>query len=347
VRHIAPYLCGNGWDVTVYGRGGQTRDDDPSRDPRVRGVAVPGLDSKSLSTLSHGLTSAVCAAWLKPDVALVLNVANGFFLPLLAARGVPTLVNVDGIEWERAKWGRSARLVFFEGAKMVARHADELIVDSREVGRKWKAGFGRSGLFIPYGGDPREPLAVEPGLESGRYALLVARFVPENTVREFFDAAAQLARDWTVVLVGSSGYGGQLDSQAEALSRENPNVRWLGHVNDDDRLHSLWQHAGAYFHGHSVGGTNPALVQAMALGAPTVARDTPYNREVLDDAGVYVQPDPAAIAARMGELLADAGRRAELSSAARKRAADYYSWDDVGAAYESALTDLATGGPWL
>jgi glycosyltransferase involved in cell wall biosynthesis len=303
-------------------------------------VAVPGIDSKSLSTLSHGLTSAVNTALLKPDVALVMNVANGFFLPLLKARGIPTLVNVDGVEWGRDKWGRTARLVFFEGAKAVARFADELVFDSREIKRRWNAGFGRSGLFIPYGADSCDELATEPGLEHGAYALMVARFVPENSVGQFFEAAEVLARKWKVVLVGSSGYSGPFERKAAELAGANSNIRWLGHLSDDERLFSLWQHAGAYFHGHTVGGTNPALVQAMALGAPTVARDTPYNREVLGRAGVFVSSSPEEIADRIAHLLQNPPERARLSAAGVQRAADHYSWGQVNSAYEAALVAL-------
>ena len=110
---------------------------------------------------------------------------------------------------------------------------------------------------------------------------MVARFVPENSVSAFFDAAAAISRRAPVVIVGSSGYGGPLDERASQLADSNPDVQWRGHINDDQELFALWQHAGVYFHGHSVGGTNPALVQAMACGAPVLARDTVYNREVL------------------------------------------------------------------
>src|SRR5207248_6016185 len=99
-----------------------------------------------------------------------------------------------------------------------------------------------------------------------------------------------------VVIVGSSGYGGEWDAAAQTLAAGEPSVSWLGHVSNDSLLHALWQHAGVYFHGHSVGGTNPSLVQAMAAGAPILARDTVYNREVLGSAGRFVNADPAAIA---------------------------------------------------
>ena len=340
VRKLAPHLAERGWDVTVYGRPGSTREDDPERDPRVHSKRTGGLETKSLSTLSYGLTSSLHAARSRPRVALVMNVANGFWLPLLAGRGIPTLVNVDGIEWDRDKWGRMAKTVFRSGARATARFGTELVYDSVEIARRWQSEFGRDGHFIPYGGDVPDQLPVEPGLRHRGYVLLVARFVPENTVTEFLQAARSLSARWPVVIVGSSGYGGPLDDQARLLAAERENVQWLGHVSDDRRLLSLWQHAGVYFHGHSVGGTNPALVQAMACSTPIVARDTRYNREVLGTAGTFVAPEPTAIAKQIDALMSDSSRAEELARDAFARSRDQYTWESVCAKYEAALRAL-------
>jgi glycosyltransferase involved in cell wall biosynthesis len=341
VRHIAPYLADAGWDVTVYGREGSTRPDAQGRDDRVRSLKTRGLETKSLSTLSYGFTASAHAFRKKPDVALVMNVANGFYLPALRARGIPTLVNVDGIEWDRDKWGRLAKFMFRAGAKTTAQFADSLVFDSLEIGRRWEADFGRTGVFIPYGGQEAPELPIEPGLISRGYILVVARFVPENTISEFLDAAADLAKNWPVVIVGSSGYEGELDRQADTLQNSNSNVRWLGHVSDDQRLHSLWQHCGVYFHGHSVGGTNPALVQAMALGAPTVARDTPYNREVLGTGGTFTGPKPAEIVESISSLMRNRASQEVAIASGLERARTQYTWGLVCSRYLSELERLA------
>lgn len=337
VRRLAPFLADQGWTVTVYGRRSSVLDDDPGRDARVVSTTTWGLDRKALSTLTHGFTACLHAAWRKPDVALVMNVANGYWLPILRLRGVPTVVNVDGIEWERAKWGKAAKRVFRWGATLTARFADALVYDSAEIERRWVAESERKGSVIAYGGDTPADLPVVAGLEHRRYALIVARFVPENTVPEFFEAARAISEHVDVVIVGSSGYGGALETRAKHLTASNPRIHWLGHISDDEKLFSLWQHAAAYFHGHSVGGTNPALVQAMACGAPTVARDTPYNREVLGPVGTYVPPDPKAIAAAVVSLAKDEARQTEASDAFTRRANDRYSWAKICRDYETTL----------
>lgn len=340
VRRLAPYLAENGWDVTVYGREGSTKPNDPARDHRVHSKVTRGIESKSLSTLTYGLTAAADSAWKKPDVALVMNVANGFWLPILKARGIPTLVNVDGIEWDRAKWGRAAKAMFRAGAKATALWGTELLYDAEAIATRWKRDFGRDGVFVPYGGDVPATLPLEEGLTHRRYILIVARFVPENSIAEFLEAAARLSREHDVVIVGSTGYGGELDEAAAELERSSPRVRWLGHVSDDARLLSLWQHAGAYFHGHSVGGTNPALVQAMACGAPIVARDTIYNREVLADSALFTEPRSETITNAIETLLADSELQESLATSAQERAISDYSWELVCTRYERALLDL-------
>lgn len=337
VRRLGPYLVDAGWDVTVYGRPGATKHDDPLLDRRVKSVLTGGIETKSLSTLSYGLTSTFHAARTKPDVALIMNVANGYWLPLLRARGIPAIVNVDGIEWERAKWGSNAKRVFRGGARLTARYATELVCDAQEIRRRWQDEFERDGRYIPYGGDEPGQLPTEEGLAARKYVLMVARFVPENTVPEFVEAARELSKNWDVVIVGSSGYGGELESKVRTLASATPRVKWLGHVSDDQRLFSLWQNAGVYFHGHSVGGTNPALVQAMACGTPIVARDTVYNREVLGATGIFVSPDPVSIASAIEQALSDPDSLQRLADSAQARARKSFSWNGVCSSYEAMM----------
>jgi glycosyltransferase involved in cell wall biosynthesis len=342
VREIAPDLAERGWDVTVYGRPGAVSLNTEPADSRVKSVITRGFETKSLSTLSYGLSATIHAMIRKPDVALVMNVANGFWLPLLRLRGIPVLVNVDGIEWERAKWGRAAKAMFRAGALLTSKFANQIVGDSKEIIRRWHVSYRVDGIFIPYGGKIPTEVALEEGLLHRGYVLVVARFVPENTIVEFLEAASDLSDRIPVVIVGSSGYGGPIDDAARSLSEANPNVRWLGHVSDDRRLFSLWHHAAVYFHGHSVGGTNPALVQAMACGAPTVARDTVYNREVLGDAAVYVEPTPQAIFEGISSVAENPERSEKMAASALGRMMTTYTWDIVCSAYAEALQGLAS-----
>jgi glycosyltransferase involved in cell wall biosynthesis len=337
VRHLAPYLHSKGWDVTVYGR-------DPAVNSSlvngIRVVNTKGLEANSMGTLTHGLSSFMDLAKNNYDVALVMNVANGFWLPLARLLKVPTLVNVDGIEWERAKWGKVAKFVFYCGALMTAKHADALVSDAKAIRHRWQAEFRRDSVYIPYGGSSSEALPpLEPGLEKDKYVLLVARLVPENSIQPFLDSIPLLAARYKVVVVGSNP-GSKFEAQLSSISAMNPNVLWLGHISDEQRLHSLWKNCGVYFHGHTVGGTNPALVQAMALGAPIVAIDTPFSREVLGEGGVFVNPAAERISDAILDLLDDGPARVIKQRLNTQTALDFFTWEDVCKRYEESLKVL-------
>jgi glycosyltransferase involved in cell wall biosynthesis len=336
VRRIAPDLVDRGWDVRVYGRRAALRADDPGLDPRVESVVTSGLDSKSLSTLTYGLTSVLHALLKKPDVALVMNVANGFWLPLLRLRGVPTVVNVDGIEWQRDKWSRLGKAVFRWGARFTARFADELVFDAEAIASFWRREFGRTGTFIPYGGERILDTTRDETLTPGCYVLLVARFVPENSIDVFLEAAPTIVDkcDVDVVLVGAAPPGDPIQAKAADLARTDARIHLMGHISDDRRLFGLWQDAGVYFHGHTVGGTNPALVQAMALGSRVVARDTVYNREVLADTGHFCDGTPESI---VDAVVAAFNDDRDLERLTGERAAAHYSWQLVCDRYAGAL----------
>lgn len=350
VRRLAPFLVDHGWDVTVYSRHGQTVESESAGDVLIR--YTPGLDTKSLSTLSYGLTASAAAAIAKPDVALVMNVANGFFLPGLKARRIPIVLNVDGLEWERDKWSETGKRIFRTGAHLSARFADTLIADSTNIGEYWERNFGRESTFIPYGGFCDDSMidgsVAEnfPGLVPGNFVLAVARMVPENSIDVFVAAAELLPDDVHVVLVGSAPDGDPLAVAAQQLQALRPNTHLLGHLKNDGFLNWLWANAGVYFHGHSVGGTNPALVQAMACGANILARDTVFNREVLGEAGLFVAPNASDIADAMMHIMKDDHASSTLGSRAAQRAALAYSWESVLNGYEQAIARLLPKNLW-
>jgi glycosyltransferase involved in cell wall biosynthesis len=271
-----------------------------------------------------------------------MNVANGFYLPLLRSRQIPTVVNVDGVEWVRDKWNALGKKVFRTGAAATARWADEIVSDSHEIERIWLSEFERSSHFIPYGGEPVEAApdleaVMSIGLTPGDYVLIVARLVPENNVDVMLSGA--IKSGLTTVVVGSGG-GSQVEAGLRNQAAGCPNVRFLGHVSDQVLLSSLWKYCAAYLHGHSVGGTNPALVQAMGLGAPVLAYDTLYNREVLGSSQCLVALEPTAIATRVAELVSSSQLRDDMSRQAKQRVGDIYNWPNVCKAYERVLLQL-------
>lgn len=344
VRHLAPYLRDGGADVSVYCRGRNIRHRTESVDG-VRCVWTAGIDRKAFSTLSYGLTASLDAMGQGPDVALVMNVANGFYLPLLRRAGIPTAVNVDGMEWQRAKWSSAGKKMFRWGAALTARYADRIIVDSEGIGVVWQNMFGVETEFIPYGApvlyDKARDRVKELGLNPGGYVLAVARLVPENNVEILLEALRRMDHSVPTVIVGSAPKPTDLERQLSRLSASSPSFHWLGHVSDQALLTQLWTNCGVYFHGHSVGGTNPALLQALGCGSPTIAIDTVFNREVIRHDEHLCPADPHVVATRLAEVLADGARRERMAERGREIVATRYQWRDVCARYAEVLRSLA------
>lgn len=339
VRHLARAWTDQGLDVTVYCR---AKDEGRAR-WTSEGVAcrwTPGLDTKSLSTLSFGLTSHLDASLRRFDAALVLNVANGFFLPALRAAGTATVVNTDGIEWERGKWGWAARRVFLAGAQATARFADTLIADSQSIADIWQEKFGVPSTFIPYGAPVLEGIDADRvealGFQPGSYALVVARLIPENNIELALDALDMLSHRVPAVVVGSANYDAAIERRLQELDQRGA-VRWLGHVSDQDLLDQLWANCGVYLHGHSAGGTNPALLQALGAGAPTLALATKFNSEVIGEDTQLFSKDATHLAKMIDSLLRDGSRRAQMAEHGRRRVAERYAWPDVINRYFDAL----------
>ena len=305
-----------------------------------------GLESKSTSTLSFGLTASRDLARRGCDSALVLNVANGIYLRRLANAGIATCVNVDGIEWMRSKWGFVARHAFLRGARATARHANALVFDSRALGVAWRERFGRDGHFIPYGAPVLRDIGSsrlrESRLPLNGYILVVARVVPENNVDLLLDALAYLPTNPRVVVVGDANYEHATIRRLRHLADEG-RIHWLGHVDDQALLEELWANAGVYWHGHSVGGTNPALLQGLGAGAPTIALDTLFNREVLVHDDQLVPNDPVALGERIVQVLESPTIARSFRNWGQKVVRERYSWDGVCDQYQRLLNDLAVG----
>lgn len=342
IRHFVPHALEMGHDILVYCR---WKENGASkwRSAGAECRNTRSVDTTNLSTLTFGLTSSWDVRTAGVEAALVVNCANGLWLPLLGRANIPAVINVDGLEWDRGKWNRLARTVFRTGARMAARHADALVADSAVIADIWETEFGVRPSFIPYGApivsDDAGNLVSTLGFPLGEYGLTVARLVPENNVDLTLDALETMGSDrppW--VVVGSAVGSSPLENRLRALSNR-PDVWWLGHVSDQALLSQLWRHCAVYVHGHSVGGTNPSLLQAMGAGAPTVAFDTPFTREVLTDDGLFYSDSQSLTALIRGVLYSPETRRT-LSTSGRERVESAYSWDTVCERYLALLAQV-------
>ena len=335
VRHLIEESTQKNFKYYVF-----SRKNNCLRDPNRKNAIVlytPNLKSIKLATLSHIFFSFPKILITKPDVILAFNVSCGYVFPLARIFRIPTILNVDGLEWKRSKWGSIAKSVYFIAAKMSAKFADHIICDSTEIATYWKRVFGRESTYIAYGGSQiTSNKLLRPGLSE--YLLYVARFVPENHFEEFLESLNFLDKDIPVIIVGSANGNEYFEKLLEIAIRSRKNVKYLGHLSDDNLLNQLWSNCGLYFHGHSVGGTNPALVQSMACSAPIIAFDSVYNREVLQDCGIYTSGQPQEMANLINEFFKSPSKRRRLGLNAKNRASIHFNWVDVVKKYEHLIS---------
>jgi len=261
---------------------------------------------------------------------------NIFFCLLPRLVGKKTVINVDGLQWKRAKWGALAKGAYRISEWMATFLATRVICDSKGMADYYWEKFKKKTDCISYGGSGqrREDAALlfsKFGLVPGEYFLYVSRLEPENNAHLFVEAYESIKTDKPFVVVGDAPYAQDYIQRLQAT--KDKRIKFLGYVfGDDCRL--LTSQAFVYFHGNAVGGTNPGLVEAMSLGNCIIAVDVSFNREVLGDTGFFFKADNIAeLKALIETVLVDkqmAERARKLSS---ERAARVYSWEKITAQY--------------
>jgi len=346
VEEIGARLATRGHEVTVYSRAGYG-DSTASEHRGMRRIETAYLRKQSLETLSHTFTAVLHAARHRPDVLVLVNPANGPLLLLARALGIPCAINVDGLDWERSKWPPLGRRVIYFGAWCCAKFAPAIIADSHGIADFYRRRWDRDAYYASYGAEPwtfapPQHLA-DYGLDSRGYHLVVARLEPENNIDLIVRAHLESSVDKPLVIVGDTKYESDYVRRLRDIAPSD-RVRFLGSIYDRDRLRELLGHCAVYLHGHSVGGTNPILLEAMACGACIAHFDVSFNGEVCGDAGVAFPNNAKAAASVLRDLTADPARMDRLRAVARARQAERYTWDAATDRYEALCTSLIESG---
>lgn len=342
VEEVGARLADAGNEVVVYCRNSDVDGSEPlARYRNMTLVHLPALSRRSLETLSHTALSVAHLMLHPVDAVLLFNAANSPLLPALRARRLPVATHVDGLEWQRGKWGPVGRRYYRVAEALAVRWSDAIIADAEGIRSYYEREFGVAADLITYGAPSvvvtnPERLA-ELDLQPRRYHLVVARFEPENHVDEIVRGyCASDARD-PLVVVGSAPYAAEYRTAVERAADQR--VKFVGAVWDQALLDELYANALTYQHGHSVGGTNPSLLRAIGAGAATDAFDVNFNRGVLGDAGRYWStPNDVRQLVESAEQDRDATLRRGERCRARSGA---YQWDDVAADYEKLCRRLA------
>jgi glycosyltransferase involved in cell wall biosynthesis len=342
-ERLAPWLAARGWHVTVY-----CQDDEGGawREASWRGVRlvhVPVKHPGARGSIAFDLKSARRAI-REGGVLLTLGPNTGVLFLLHRLAGRRHVVNMDGLEWKRAKWSAPAKAWLYVNAWLAAWLADDLVADHPEIERRLAGRPGSAPItMIPYGADALS--TTDPGglaslgLSSGQFGLVIARPEPENSILEMVTAWSAAPRQMPLVVLGA------FDFERNAYHRKvraaaGAEVRWPGGIYDAAIVPALRTHARLYLHGHTVGGTNPSLVEALGAGSPTLAHDNAFNRWVAREAARYFTDVPSC-EREIARLLEADDERAEMAAAARARHAEAFQWEDVLGRYETLLAKHA------
>ncbi len=345
VEEIGKRLAARGYEITVYCRNpGQTLTEYEG----MQLVNLPAVRHRMAETLSHTSLSAARAIIKdKPDVTLVLNAGNAPLIRPLKGAGIPVAIHLDGLESKREKW-RGAGARYYRWAEKVAvKQGDEVIADAQAIADHVQATYGRTCTVIPYGAEVIDPGSDRLGeLEVIRrdYHLIVARLEPENHVLEAVHGYTISEETRPLLVVGSAPYSQWYIDRVREVANESPSVRLLGAIYDRELLDQLYANARTYIHGHSVGGTNPSLLRAMGAGAPVLAFDCEFNREVTAQRALFWR-DADSLAAILDEVAEGEidEELTQLSEAGRERIAEHYQWESVTDAYEAMVLRLNAG----
>ena len=216
--------------------------------------------------------------------------------------GKNVALNVDGVEWKRSKWSAMGRSYFHWNARLAGKICPRgIITDAVEMQRIYLAEFGTRSVCMAYGANIERsvnPDAIRQyNLEPFQYYLIASRLVPENNADLIIKGFERLEGNKVLAIAGDANYR---SSFVDSLKQtRDPRVRFLGHIGDSDDVKELHCNCYGYIHGHSVGGTNPALLKALGYGNCVLALDTPFNREVVGDYGILFENDPADLAAKL------------------------------------------------
>jgi glycosyltransferase involved in cell wall biosynthesis len=330
-------LVRRGHQLTVYCR--QRRD--PAEYCGVRLVYLPTIRHKYFDTLAHTFVSTLHLLAHPVDVALYCNAGNALFTILPRMAGIPVALNVDGIERKRRKWNVLARAWFHASEYLATILPNRFVTDAESIRTYYREHYGKDSLFIPYGtgtGRVQTRDALDRlGLDPGGYFLYVSRMEPENRALEVRQAFERVPTAMKLALIGDAPYADEYirrvrDTRDERIIAPGA-IYGIGY-------RELGSWCFAYIQATEVGGTHPALIEAMGRGALVLYLETPENSEVCGDAGLPWR-DEADLTARIRETLAMSEfERERLRARAVQRVRERYDWDAVTAQYEALLESL-------
>jgi glycosyltransferase involved in cell wall biosynthesis len=334
-EELSTRLAARGHQVTVY-----CRQKSPSPYRGVQLQYLPTIRHKYFDTIVHTFLSTLHLLFHRQDAVLYCNAANAIFTWMPGLLGMPVALNVDGLERNRKKWNVLAKSWYRLSEWLATWMPTAVVTDAAAIAEYYQRRYHRASTMIPYGAEigkvESAAMLNQLALEPQKYFLYVSRMEPENNallVRESFE---QVETPIKLALIGDAPYAAQYIGKVR--DTKDPRIVMPGAIYGDG-YRELGSHCYAYIHATEVGGTHPALIEAMGRGALTLYLDTPENAEVAAGAGIAFTRETLSEVLKLASIMASEEREA-WQLRAMKRVQERYSWDAVTDSYENLLTRL-------
>jgi glycosyltransferase involved in cell wall biosynthesis len=341
-EHLSTRLAGRGHEVTVYCRAHYVS-------PRqleyqgVRLAVLPTIRHKYFDTVVHAFISALHAVPARFDAALICNAANAPFAPILRLTGTPVAINVDGLEHKRRKWNWLAQHYYLLAERLATIFPNETITDAQVIHDYYLARYGAPSTMIAYGSEverrPDRDTVRRWRVEPNRYVLYVSRLEPENNARMVIEAFKKVRTAYRLLIVGDAPYAKGYIQDLKDRARGDKRIIFTGFVFGQD-YRALQQNAYCYVHATEVGGTHPALLEAMGYGNCVLTLATPENIEVVGDAGIGYA-DEADLVDKLQRVLRDGSLVQGYRHRAQVRVRQHYDWERVVDNYERLFARMS------
>ncbi len=326
------------FDLTVYNSGKfYPKKERQQKWQNANMVYIP-LNANGVQSVPYDII-AMLHAIVKSDCLVVLGVSGCLFLPLLKLFSKKRIVvNIDGLEWRRAKWSKYAKWFLKFSEKMAVRYANDIVTDNAALQEYAAEYYGIKSKLIAYGGDHNsftplnDELKTKYAFLNQDYAFKVCRIEPENNIHIVLDAFENYA-DLPLVVVGNwdnSIYGKELKEKYENCAH----IYLLNPIYEANLLNALRSNAKVYVHGHSAGGTNPSLVEAMYLGLAVIAFDVSYNRVTTHNEAMFFADSES-----LKKILTNLSKDKLIQNAAvlKKIADECYTWQVIAQKYAEVI----------
>ena len=343
---FGPYLAQKGHEVYVYCSHNHPYSQKEFKGAKLIHCYDPEYKLGTAGQFIYDLNCLLDARKRNFDVLLQLGyTSSSVWYPLLP-KGTLIVTNMDGLEWKRSKYHPLVRRFLAKAEAWAVKSSDYLIADNKAIQAYLKEQYGVASTYIPYGAEvfqARDTTALNQyGVAPGGYDLIIARMEPENNIETILDGVAQSQKQGLCLVVGkheATQFGRYLAKKYE----NQENIRFLGGIYNQALLDNLRHHARFYFHGHSVGGTNPSLLEAMGSQVLIAAHNNAFNQAILGEDAFYF--NNAEQVRDLLEANQDPQAAKERIHANAEKIKNLYSWDKINADYLTFLKSIYAQEP--